>query len=191
MSKPIGVTPVDLFGAAMDASLLSVLDHSGFDPIRNPAFWETWLAIQLGGATTRHKAEVDLRVRIWGRNCTAEVKFSTAFHCRFTPINGRDWSRNMFKWVLTRPQEKRRDADAIIMIGVDVDRSIYSWVVPYSHIPSGRRSISVTAPSSRGERSPGRIDSFYSPVTELLPAFARAAHKIAQPDLLLREDPKP
>lgn len=181
MFSAIGTEPAELFGAAMRSTIADLQEQSGFDAIRDPAFWESWLAVQFGAEQTAQKAGVDLRVTIAGRECTAEVKFSNAFFCRFTQIRGADWSRHMFKWALTRPQEHRREADAILLIGVDVDSKIYSWAVPYSHVPAGRLWISITAPSNRRTRSVGRIDAFSAPVTELLPAFARLSHGLDAP----------
>lgn len=183
MSELIPTSPVELFGFEMTSLMLQLKSQSGFDALRDPSFWESWLTVQLGGVQTEHKGDVDVAVEIWGRRCTAEIKFSRAFYCQFTPIRGRDWSRNMFKWVITVPQEARRKADAVILVGVDLDDAIYTWVVPYSSIPAGRRAISATAPSSRMPGTSGRLDAHSVPATEVLHAFARQSHVDPQIDL--------
>ena len=166
----------DLVGPEIDRHVDCVRRLTGFDVSRSPHFWETWIAFQLGGEQTEHKGEVDVDVVIWGRRCRAEVKFSRAFWSKYKGIRGKDWSRNSFKWSITIPQDAKRRADALILIGVDLDGVIYSWVVPFSKIKKGRRSLTITAPSSRSDNALGRLDRWNAPPTEILPAFARACH---------------
>jgi hypothetical protein len=147
---------------------------TGFDALRNPEFWEAQIAMQLGGDPTAHKDADDIHVMIWGRMCRAEVKFSRAFHCNYRPIRGQDYSRFMFKWALS-DRQMRQPADAVILIGIDRDGTIYAWVLPSR---AARHSLSVTAPSDRRSANGGRLDAYLVPPTEILPAFARVAHGI-------------
>lgn len=160
-----------LFGADAAYAINSVLSQTGFDPLRSADFWERWVSEQLGGVQTDRKAPYDVRVNIWGRECLGEIKFSQAFYADY----GKH-SRHIFKWLMTKPQVRNRIADAVILIGVDRDRSISSWVIPRNAMPLGKRSITTTAPSDRRPTICGRIDPYVVPVTELLPAFAAACH---------------
>ena len=166
----------DLVGREIDQYVDHLRRLTGFDVSRSPHFWETWIALQIGGEQTEHKGEVDVEVVIWGRRYCAEVKFSRAFWSKYNGIRGKDWSRNVFKWSISIPQDVKRRADVLILIGVDTDGAIYSWVVPFNEIKKGRRSLTITAPSSRSDNALGRLDRWNVPPTEMLPAFARACH---------------
>lgn len=160
-----------LFGEETASAIDRVFALTGFDPLRSADFWERWISEQVGGEQTKRKARYDVLVSIWGRECSGEIKFSQAFYADY----GKH-SRYIFKWLLTKPQVRDRAADALILIGVDRDRSIYSWVIPRNALPIGKRSITITAPSDRRPAICGRIDPFLVPVTEVLPAFAAACH---------------
>jgi hypothetical protein len=146
---------------------------TGFDILRSPDFWESWVSIQLGGTRTPHKTSFDVEVNIWGKNCKAEVKFSNAFWAKFTPIRGDDWSRHCFRWSVTKPQLKKQEADAFILIGLDVDRTIACWVIPAGEMKANH--ITVCVPSERVGKN-GKIDQWKICPGQMLPAFAHHCH---------------
>lgn len=166
-----GISVGQMLGDPVADALRTLHALTGYDALRSPDFWELQAAQALGGEQSARGAPFDVRVDIWGIECFAEVKFSQAFWAEY----GKH-SRNVFKWVLTKSQDANRHADAIILIGVDEDSLIYSWVIPYRSIPEGKRSITVTAPSSRLTGMRGRIDTHQVPATEILPAFAACCH---------------
>lgn len=166
---------VAVMGEATTSYIDKLRSETGFDTLRSPDFWETWIALQLGGIQTPHKGAFDVAVSIWGRECRAEVKFSNAFWATYR-TKGADWSRNVFKWSITARQDKDRASDAMILVGVDIDRLIYGWVVPTQSVPAGKRMLSATAPSSRRGDGLGRLDQWRAPFMEILPVFARICH---------------
>lgn len=169
-------TPVrEFFSVEMMHAVDRIACECGYNALNSPDLWESWIAGQLGGDRTPKKHPFDVSVEIWGRRLAAEVKFSTAFHGEFTPIRGKSVSRTVFKWVMTKGQVRHRPADAVIFIGLDIDQMIYSWVVPTGELPNGKRSFTITAPSSR-RSGVGRMDRWEVPATEILPAFATACH---------------
>jgi hypothetical protein len=172
----LGYRASEIVGEAAARCASELRPLTAFDLFRSAQFWEGWIAIQLGGTQTAHKGEVDIEVQIARRPCRAEVKFSRAFRCKFNGIRGKDWSRNIMKWSITAKQDDRRRADALVLIGTDVDDLIYSWVVPFDAIPKGKRSLTITAPSARCSETGGRLDAWAVPPTEILPAFAAAAY---------------
>lgn len=165
----IGSRPADVLGADVVQAIESLRRVSGHDALFDPGFWEQHVAQRLGGDRTSARASHDVEVTIWGVDRKAEVKFSRAFFADY----GKH-SRYIFKWMLTKHQVSARAADAIILIGVDIDRAVYSWVLATKNLAAGKRSITVTAPHARRTRSNGRIDRYFVPTTELLPGFARA-----------------
>lgn len=175
MFKEWATTDDDLL-TAEQAHAVDILRRGGFDVMRQPLFWETVIAGQFGGATTPHKAGYDVIAEIWGRTCRAEIKFSIAFYCRYNSIRGKDWSRPVFKWALPRGRSGKNEADAVILIGRDVDSLTYGWAVPIDAIASDCASITITAPSARLKNRLGRLDRWSAPFDQLLPAFARIAH---------------
>lgn len=78
----------------------------------------------------------------------------------------------VLKWLISRQEHRDQTADVIVLIGVDVDTSIFSYVLPRGALTKGR-SITVTAPSSRLGQ-PGRLDEWMVPPTEILPAVRAA-----------------
>lgn len=165
----------DIFSEEQIKASKTLLEH-GFDVMRQPMFWEVLVATVLGGKTTPHCEEFDVDVSIWGKRCRAEVKFSNVFYCKYSPIRGVDWSRNVFKWAKPRGCAGKDGADACILIGRDVDETNYVWVVPLIAIKRGRASITITAPSSRVTDHRGRLDRWLVPFDQLLPAFAQVCH---------------
>ena len=147
-----------------------------FDALAQPLFWETVVARNLGGGVTSHQATHDVEVVIWGRACHAEVKFSSAFTCNYRPIRGKDWTRPVFKWAKPRGGSGKASADAIILIGRDVDKLLYSWIVPRDAIGAKCASITVTTPSHRAPNSISPWDRYATPWDAMLPAFARICH---------------
>lgn len=155
---------------AAEETLRKSIDHSIFE---DPGFWESWVAIQLGGETTSHKSHFDVRVEIWRRICRCEVKFSNAFWASFAPIRGKDWSRYCFRWSITRAQLRRSLADAYVFIGLDVDKTIACWVIPSVFVSA--RNYTVCVPSQR-KGGNGRLDPWRVCPGQLLPEFARVCH---------------
>jgi hypothetical protein len=164
-----GYRPTDILAQNSVHHVTEVLMLTGFDALRSPEFWEIWAARQLGGQRTDHKGAVDVIVSIAGIVRRAEVKFSNAFFTQY-----KIHPRYSMKWAISAPQAAARSSDALILIGADIDGLIYSWVVPTVVIIEGRRSITITAPSSRSDNVLGRLDQWNAPPTELLPAFAAA-----------------
>lgn len=167
-----GIRPAEMFGSTMTAEIDALRSSSRFDALGNPGFWQAWLAVQLGGEITAHRAAVDVMVRTPRREISAEVKFATSFLCAFSSVSG-GGPRHIFRWRLSIPQVRRRFADALILIGLSDDRQIYSWVIPRVGVPHGR-TITTTSPNHRmpGERGRwSRFDQYAVPADDLLPAF--------------------
>jgi hypothetical protein len=140
------------------------------DPFDNPAMWESQIANQLGGTMTAKRCAWDVDVSIWGKDCRAEVKFSRAYPALFSEMRGHDCSRNVFKWAGLR----RGRADAFILIGLDVDDAVCSFLIPDASIIGPAKSLTITAPSSA--KSEARMEWASVPFSAILPAFARACH---------------
>lgn len=169
------VLPEDVIASARDLKFASC----GFDALRNPMFWEYHVAMRLGGVTTPHKSSHDIDVEIRGQLCLGEVKFSNAFYADYG-----EYSRHVFRWALTKPQERDRAADVVILVGMAVDQTIYSWTVPITAFPSSKRVMTVSVPSDRLTTKGGRIDKYSCPMTELLPSFAYWAREAKKtPDM--------
>lgn len=168
-------TPAELFGPETASAIFNVRMRSGFNPLHSPDFWESWIAIQLGGTQTKQKHPYDIEVEIGGIIRRVEVKYSRAYWANFTRIRGKDYSRKVLKWLISKQEHRDQTADVIVLIGVDVDSSIYAYVLPRGALTKGR-SITVTAPSSRAGQ-PGRLDEWIVPPTEILPAVRAAGIK--------------
>lgn len=165
-------TPSELFGLKTAASIHSLWRATGFNPLHSPEFWESWITVQLGGIKTDQKHPYDIEVEIGGVLYRVEVKYSRAFWSNYSPMRGKDYSRNVWKWAISKKEHREISADVVVMIGVDSDLSIYSYVIPRHALKKGR-FITVTAASSR-LGGPGRLDEWMVPPTEILPAVRSA-----------------
>lgn len=170
-----GVPVAELLPPEVLSSAEKINLGCGYNILLSPGLWESWIAVQLGGERTPKKHPFDVTIDIWGKKCAGEVKFSTAFSGIFSPIRGKSMSRFVFKWLMTKSQVRDMPAHAVIFIGLDIDATVHSWVVPTCELPPGKRSFTITAPSSR-RSGIGRMDKWAVPATEILPAFAMACH---------------
>jgi hypothetical protein len=106
----------------------------------------------------------------------AEVKFSNAFETTVR-LKSSSYRRTVFKWAAPRGKSGKHTVDAIILIGLDVGRLAYSWVLPRDSIAPDCRSITIATPSQRGTAIEGRLDRFAVPFDQILPAFARLVRR--------------
>lgn len=144
-----------------------------YDVFMSPNFWEHWIAVQLGGRVTPHKCNHDVDVSIWGKKCAAEIKFSNAYKSKYNPIRGKSWDRNVFKWAVSETQINNPTAHAFILVGLDADRSLHTWVVPNGTLS---KSNTICAPSSR-KGGLGKLDKYKCDPYQILNAFANIAHE--------------
>jgi len=141
-----------------------VLDKSGFDVFRSPHFWESYLTSFLGGSQTPHSSYHDIDIREGEAIHRVECKFSNEYWQSYAPVHGRDWSRNVFKW---KKLEDKPTVEALVLLGLSSNRTLYSWVIPYKEFPSKRRTITMCAPLGRLKTTRGPYDRFSCPVQNL------------------------
>ena len=181
-AKYPGVAFADILPGLAGASAM-VEAAIGHKPHHEPGFWESVVATYLAATRTRHNCPHDLELAIWGKPCRVEVKFSRAYLAKFAT-----GSRHVLKWAKVSGTRGSKDADATVLIGLDVDERVYAWVFPRGCQPSG--SCTITAPSARAGWA-SDSDAYMVSFHDLLPAVAHAAHNAAitraekrgQPDL--------
>lgn len=148
----------------------------GYNLLRNPRFWESWIINQLGGESTKHKCGHDAYVVAWSKECRAEIKFSNSFFAKFNEQKGVNYDRNCFKWRASDSQINNQEIDAFICVGFDEDDTVHIWIIP--HIVM-KKSFLLTAPSSRGSGH-SKFDKYklLCPF-QLLPAFTYFCHGLS------------
>lgn len=171
-----GMSLDNLVGEQIAQAVRHLRDLTGFSALEQPGFWENWVSTQLGGETTSHQAEYDVDVEIWGRDCRVEVKFSSAFWMSYAEIDGKDWSRFCFKWALPRGNSGKHSADCIVLVGLDVNKQIYFWVLPLLAVSENCSSITIATPEQRRPGTYSAYDRWLVPAGELLPAVADVCH---------------
>lgn len=159
----------------------------GFDPLAQPALWEVIIARMLGGETTSHKSEHDIEAEIGGIMRYVEVKFSTGHRCKYSPIRGRDYSHEQFRWAKPRGKGGKDAVDAIVLVGRAMSGLVYSWVLPLGMIARGCSSIAIKCPEERATDG-WRWDRYAVPFDQLLPAIARIARGDLPPPPLIPKE---
>jgi len=172
MSVNYGVKFTDMFGPQF-LSAAAPFRAVGFDPLRSPGFWESLLATTLGGKQTGHRCEHDVEIEIGGNTYRIECKYSSQYYQRYTPVNGRDYSRHVFKWAKPRGGGGKTGVNALVLIGLTPGDVIYSWCVPRDAIEPGCKSITVAAPEERRSTTYGRWDAYMAPFDAIVGAVMR------------------
>lgn len=170
-------SPAELLGEDRVATIAKLKASSGFDALRCAGFWESWAAVQLGGRQTSANHQFDVAVDFGGTEVGVEIKYSQAFWANFALVRDVDCSRHVWKWLVSHRQHYELPPDVLVLIGVDIDSRVYTYVLPHSALKG--RSITVTAPSSRiGQRA--RLDDWLVPPTEMLPAVMRVYRDLSR-----------
>lgn len=138
------------------------------DPRRDSHFWESIVARITSGTITDHKCAWDIEIG----EIRVEVKFATAFLCRFN--NG---ARKVFKFAsLTGTGKERKPCDVLVLVGFD-DPFFYTWVMPYGDVKGSGATLSVPTDrkSDIGVSTRAFFDKHAGCPSQLLPDILAAA----------------
>lgn len=165
----------DLIGKDILRARDQLKSLTGFDAAKSPAFWESWIATQLGGNVTPHKCAWDVAVQIWGKACHVEIKHSNAFWAD-QRVKSTDQSGWKYKWALPRGLSGKDGVQCIVLVGLSDHDEVHTWVMPIEVFGRGCSAVTISSPASRRRTYLARYDQYLVPPTELLPAVASICH---------------
>lgn len=154
-----------------EVQAISVVRESfGLDICKSFRFWERMIARIVDGHETSHKCSWDVEIHYGETVIKIEVKSSSEFICKFDT-----GSRPVFKFALPKGDKKQKEAEVIVLIGMDADDDVYAWVAAASEIRQSK-SITLTSPSHRAiyAKRHYSLDQYSCPPSQLLPEILNA-----------------
>lgn len=153
----------DVFYPEELAARAVLMDTLGLDPFSYSQTWERLVARMTTGEMTKPRFAWDVTLE----HRRVEVKFSKAY-AQIT--NAAFGPRMVFKWAEIKPE----NADAFVLIGMDVDERLYSWCFSPVHFRGRSSSLTLIAPSAA--MKPGRLNWAAFPLPEVLSAILETCH---------------
>lgn len=160
---------VSFFLGADELEAIAVLQRSlRVDVLRSYQFWESAVARITDGVLTGQSCPWDIELPYGDDMIRIEVKYSREFISKFVAGD-----RPVFKWAHPKGEGTVKAADVLVLIGVDRDDAVTTWVVP-AHALRKCKSLTVLVPRARIGAARSVLDGYQMPLDQMLPEILRA-----------------
>lgn len=152
------------------AALMLMSSSFGVEVARSYQFHESLVGRITSGTLTNHKCPWDIELPYGDQPIRIEVKYAQESWCNFA--NGR---RAIFKFAAPKGLTTPKDADVIVLVGLDSLDHLSTWAIPAAVVQQCT-SITLTSPRFRkGGASKSRgVDAYRCPPSQLLPEVLRS-----------------